>query len=170
MALASSMMVDLSENSKSHGERYSEYEAELQEKITLITKLKRELKYYSEHPSKDLYPYIKQLEERFVSVEQQNDDLLLIKKENEFNLEIHQNTNTLLAEQVDALKSKIYQLEMEQLSGATKVEKNSELHQFEANLENLKSMLDKSKLKMEGMKEEHEKIKRYNEELISERS
>ena len=46
------------------------------------------------------------------------------------------------------------------------VEKNSELKEFEDNVSNLRSMLDKSKLKMEGMKEEYDKVKAYNEELI----
>ena len=55
---------------------------------------------------------------------------------------------------------------MEKLSGMASVEKNSELKVFEDNVVILKGMLDKSKLKMEGMKEEYDKLKKYNEELI----
>ena len=41
---------------------------------------------------------------------------------------------------------------MAELSGMNEVEKSSELREFEKNVETLKDMLEKSQLKMEGMK------------------
>jgi hypothetical protein len=43
-------------------------------------------------------------------------------------------------------------MELEELSGLKQIEKNSELKQFEENVDELKDMLEKSKLKMKGMK------------------
>lgn len=94
-------------------------------------------------------------------------ELLYIKGEHEYSIQIHETSNLLLSEQIESLKGKIYELELEDLSGAKQAEKNSHFKMFEDNISNLKDMLDKSKLKMEGMKEEFEKVKKQNDELIN---
>ena len=90
------------------------------------------------------------------------EELVKMKDDFQYRIQIYENTNMLLSEQIETLKDKIYEFELEELSGMKEVEKNSELKEFEDNVSNLRAMMDKSKLKMEGMREEFEKMKVYN--------
>ena len=50
------------------------------------------------------------------------------------------------------------------------VEKNSDLKEFESNVELLKDLIHKGALRMASMREEYNKIDVYNQELLGERS
>lgn len=59
---------------------------------------------------------------------------------------------------------------MQQFSGMKEVEKNSELKEFERNVELLKDLIHKGALRMASMREEYKKVEAYNQELLGERS
>jgi hypothetical protein len=63
------------------------------------------------------------------------------------------NANNMIADKLEESKAKIYELEIAQFSGMKNVESNSELTDFEKHVESLKAMLDKSLIRMVGMKE-----------------
>lgn len=92
------------------------------------------------------------------------------KNDLEYSLQIEAATKVLLQEQIEKLKDTIHELEMEELAGISQTSEHSHLKTFEKNSVLLKEMLDKSKMKMLGMKEQFDKLKAYNEQLISERS
>lgn len=57
--------------------------------------------------------------------------LLHLKNENQYAIQIHETSNLLLSEQIQSLKGRIYEMELEELSGLKNAEKNSELKMFE---------------------------------------
>jgi len=61
-------------------------------------------------------------------------------------------------------------LELAKFTNTDAAEKNSELIDFENHVGTLKAMLDKSLIRMVGMKEEFDKLRQHNESLIGERS
>lgn len=79
------------------------------------------MKYYQEHPSQDLYPYIKTLEQQNGQMEEEIQELVRIKDDNQYRVQIQENTNMLLSEQIETLKQKIYEFELEELSGMKEV-------------------------------------------------
>lgn len=98
------------------------------------------------------------------------DHQVALYKETSSNVEVLISTNALLSDKIDDLTGKLYEIEIQKLSGIEKIEKNSELAEFETNVITLKSMLDKSVVRMLGMKEEFDRLKSQNERLVSERS
>ena len=57
-------MQELEDYKSKEEEGEQNYEEVIKEKQDLIKKLKKELKYYQDHPSQDLFPYIKRLEQQ----------------------------------------------------------------------------------------------------------
>lgn len=58
-------------------------------------------------------------------------ELLHLKNENQYAIQIHETSNLLLSEQIQSLKGRIYEMELEELSGLKNADKNSELKIFE---------------------------------------
>ena len=70
---------------------------------------------------------------------------------------LNQYTN-MLNEKVEELRGKLYEFEIEQFSGLKEVEKNSDLKQFEQNVEVLKDLIHKGALSMATMRQEYNKV------------
>lgn len=68
------------------------------------------------------------------------------------------------------MRIKLYEFEIEQFSGLGEIEKNSELKDFENNVDLLKDLIHKGALRMAAMRNEYDKIETYNQELLGERS
>lgn len=76
----------------------------------------------------------------------------------------------MLTERVEELRVKIYDYEIVQFAGLQEVEKNSDLKEFESNVQLLKDLIHKGALRMATMREEYNKIDAYNQQLLGERS
>lgn len=72
----------------------------------------------------------------------------------------------MLSERVEELRVKIYDYEIVQFAGLKEVEKNSDLKEFESNVELLKDLIHKGALRMATMREEYNKIDAYNQQLL----
>ncbi len=72
----------------------------------------------------------------------------------------------MLNERVEELRMKVYDYELIQFSNMSYIEQNSDLKDFENNVELLKDLIHKGALRMASMREEYNKIDAYNQELL----
>lgn len=150
--------------------QFAEMEEKLKEKSALIKKLASEVHFYENHPSKEQYGYISELEGKVGQAEQEVRRAKAHIKELENSEEYLQQYSNMLSEKVEELRAKLYEFELQEFAGLKEVEKNSELKEFERNVEVLKDLIHKGALRMASIRQEYNKIEAYNHQLLGERS